>query len=441
MTEDELLSLCEALESPPLQAFLRAIGRDGARTVDTQSIWNDEQPSGSTVRRLVAAACEPFADTVIDVQPGFTYWCFLTAEIRRALHRIDLTCSAHSRTAEWLRENPAALVHLRLESAINSSRLDGLEIDYESAKDLLLLSREPRNRPEHSVANSFALFGKYAEYAEYDYSVDLFVDMFENLAVGMALPTGWLDRPLSAALPSTVYPHMTARDALAALSLHANASLANCPTHPVIIGIILERFFSVYEPFPLLNGTMGRFVWHHYVTRMGYPVLGVIPYSSALTNKQREPGQRVIYATAVESREWIPNPNVTELVSARLAIVREALDDLEKRMKNRDAQRDALGVLLAADPQLNPRQRTIIGRALRIPSATFRIPYHQTSHGIAYSTAHADFVELEEKGYLVRERMGHAHIYRAAEDLPEKIGKKALDVIGDESIAEIWGSG
>ena len=441
ITEEQVVEAAQLLEHVSVAKLLHFVGQDlvtdeqllAARLSDTVDVH--------TLRRLVTAVTGPLADVIVAVQPGFSYWAYPTAKMRRTLSFIDTTCTAHSPIALWLRDNPATLVQLRLESAIASSRMDGLEIDFESAKELLLLAREPRSKPERIVANSFRLFGETESYANRHYSLDVLLEIFSRLSEGVQVPSNWLDEPLAAPSSPSVYPHPSARSVLEQLALMVNRESASVDVHPMLVGIITERVLTVYNPFPLLNGTMSRLIWHYFAVGAGYPVLGVVPYSSALNELPRTPGQLVVRpADERANRMWQPDADVTPLIDHRLRVVEQAMIELEKRMKTRDAQRQALRILLTADPDLNRRQRSMIGRALRIEGATFRIPYHQTSHNIAYSTARTDFVELEEKGYLMRERQGHAFIYRAAPDLRARMGKRAADAIGHSASLGIWGA-
>ena len=441
LTEEQVLAATEVLERANVAKLLQSAGQDLVTDERLLSSRLSDSMDVHTIRRFLTALIGPLADVIVQVQPGFSYWVYPTLKIRRTLSFVDVSCTAHSPMALWLRDNPAALVQLRLESAITSSRMDGLEIDFESAKELLLLSREPRNKPERIVANSFQLFGETESYARREYSVDLLLELFARLSEGVQVPEDWLDAPLAAPLSPSVYPHPNPRTVLEQLCLMANGKLASPDVHPMLVGILMERVLTVYNPFPLLNGTMGRLLWHYFAVSAGYPVLGAIPYSSALNELPRTPGPLTVPpADERASRVWRPDADVTPLIDHRLRVVEQAILDLQQRMETKDAQHQALRILLTSDPALNRRQRSIIGRALRIPSATFRIPYHQTSHSIAYSTARADFVELEEKGYLMRERQGHAFVYRAAPDLRERMGKRAAEAIGHSAALGVWGT-
>ena len=76
--------------------------------------------------------------------------------------------------------------------------------------------------------------------------------------------------------------------------------------------------------------------------------------------------------------------------------------------KERDA---AVLASFEDDKSLNHRQRSIIARALREPTAEFRIRHHRTNHRVAYATARADLLELVDKGYLDCERRSRAFIF------------------------------
>ncbi|NTU88728.1 MAG: hypothetical protein HGA54_02320, partial [Actinobacteria bacterium] len=111
--------------------------------------------------------------------------------------------------------------------------------------------------------------------------------------------------------------------------------------------------------------------------------------------------------------------NITLYQTLITQLTRYALTEVENRIeteKNRDA---LMREILKLDSNLNQRQRNILGRALRVPQAEFQIRYHQINHGIAYTTARRDLLELEERGYLSVAQRGKTFVFVPTQNLQE----------------------
>lgn len=92
------------------------------------------------------------------------------------------------------------------------------------------------------------------------------------------------------------------------------------------------------------------------------------------------------------------------------------------------------------ESHINARQKSILAALCREPGAILRIAPHQRTFRIAYGTARADFLDLEEKGFLVREQEGRAFAFRAHPDLREKIVQLGAAVV-DSAEATLGASG
>jgi Fic family protein len=58
--------------------------------------------------------------------------------------------------------------------------------------------------------------------------------------------------------------------------------------------------------------------------------------------------------------------------------------------------------IVETDPRLNHRQREVVARLVRNPALRLTIQDHKGRENIAYDTARADLLDLEEWGYLTR---------------------------------------
>lgn len=103
--------------------------------------------------------------------------------------------------------------------------------------------------------------------------------------------------------------------------------------------------------------------------------------------------------------------------AAQLALIElRHLEASVQLWEDRDAE---MRRILHSDRLLNPRQRSVLARALRDPDAEFQIRYHQWTHNIHYATARRDLMELHEKGHLNMELRGKAYVFTRGTRLDE----------------------
>jgi len=413
------------LARPDVARLLEAAGRDYLTDATLAACLEGSELKPDEARTLLSAALRPLG--VLGTKVGdFQYWLYVTAEIRRCLHLIDTTCTDGSQLARALAEHPAAGVRLNVITAIASARLDGVEIDFDSAQELLLLTRRPRNNPECVVANSFALYGEVAEYARRAPSVEMYAEIYGRLTEGIAKPNGWLDAPRTSEKNIGPFTFATARAVIEKACSISEEDSKVTGGHPAIVGMRLLSIFLIAEPCPMLNGTMGRLAQHIHAVRSGFPTLGVAPYAEVYADWQRG----AIGAAEGIGDAYIPprspqgspmRADITEWATRQMQVVARAIQRVREEVDAAEAEYQTLRCLLVVDPPMNRRQRSILGRSLESTDAEFRIAWHKTANDIAYSTARADLEELVERGLLLREREGHSFVYRPAEGIADRV--------------------
>lgn len=409
-----LSELTRAMSTPGIASLLRRAAQEGINTFRDADVTALRAANSDELRRFLNAVLEPLSVLVTSLH-GLHFWYFPTSQIRRYCYTLDAEASADSPLARRLAAQPTAVVNLNVLNAITSTRLDGIEIDFAAARDLLLLNRRPRNVPERIAANSFALFGDLAMYAERAIGVDVIVEVFERLTFDTPVPDGWLDAPASHDLHLHAATFATPREVLEGACAILREGFSRADIHPSIPPMnMLANIYSA-QPFPMLNGTMARLLMHIGAIRSGYPVLGLAPYSAAVEDwAAGRIGSAEGLPPESSLRATVHEPNITAWITAWLALGVRAVERLHNHVQSAEAAHDSHQDLLALDPSLNSRQCLLLGRAIDEPTTTLRIAEHKTTHDIAYSTARQDFLELEEKGYLVRGREGNAFTFRIA---------------------------
>lgn len=369
---------------------------------------------GSVLRLAAVRSPEP------DVE-GRMYWYSITHEMMWLMGVINRDCTEGSQLHRAIadREGKRFWVRSLVEEAIATSRLDGASIDYDSARELLQMEASPSTDDERVVVNTHRALSLLPRYVDRELTVDLLISTYEQVAKGTQHP------PFEAAVignPSG--STMTRHEMLERLCALANDESRVYFEHPAVTALLIMWLVEFWQPFPRWNGAISRLLFRQHVLRRHYPVLGFLPLSASVAAWHEG---RILPPEVAATSEDIRMSNrrneadMSVQVTIYLQLINLALQDLRQYMAEVTLRDETMRELLQTDPELNGRQRTILGRALRVPDATFRIRYHQTTHHVAYSTARADLMELEAKGYLQSRQQGKALVFEAVPELVEII--------------------
>ncbi len=360
---------------------------------------------------------------------GNDYWYLRTHEIADTVSRIQCLCRADSDLYATLTtsQNRRVLVRSRIDETLAAAMLDGLEIDEAEAQVLLELERSPRTSVERLVVNTLAAFDHLDDLVNEPFSLELFMHLRALLLDGVDMAEIGHATPRLGLMTSEYTDAEVARSAARQaeyISLYANHMSGDPHDHPVIRALLLPDMFRFYRPLPDLNSQVGRLVFRLYAMKAGLPVLGVLPLSRV--KLRWEDGDvsplisldRQAYTEAHRHSGTNLTPWATLVVQMTLAALDDTLGFID-RINRRDEE---LRQLLQLDPELNHRQRSILGRALRNPGAEFRIAYHKTNHRVAYATARADLLELVDKQLLEMHQQGRAFVFTPVPDLAARLG-------------------
>lgn len=402
------------LDSPDIQALFE---RAAESPVTREMLTEIPLPAGLTLTQtetLLGAINRLWAISVpLPDFEGQTYWYTTPHDVMSLLRVIDHHCTSGSELDRAIsdRDGRHFLVRALVNEAIATSRLDGVDIPYDQAHDLLQTHRAPANDNERVVLNAHHLLSDLPGLAERAVTPELLLDLYERITEG----TERLEFDGSELVGGPVAA-MTRLEVLKHLCAIANYQQDVTAEHPAITALVLLWDVPYWKPFPNYNGTIARILFRLHAVKHNYPVLGLLPLSAiALGNPEKVPVR--VSGPHLTKLTRYSEIDMTGYVAAHLRAVNVAIQDLRAQIARVQERDDALRELLQSDPLLNSRQRSIVGRALSAPGTRFRIRYHQTTHNIAYSTARADLLGLEEKGYLRMVQEGKAFVFVAAEGL------------------------
>jgi Fic family protein len=362
------------------------------------------------------------------------YWYTRTHELTSAVCTLQCRCRADSSLYRELTtvKNRSVLVRSRIDETIATALLDGLDITEEEGRALLQLDYRPRTPPERATVNTLRAMDNVERFIDRPFTRELMFELREMLLEGVDVSAWHTATSRMGLIPSEYSEEAVRRCAeqqLAYICDYANHASGDSDDHPVLRALLLPDLFRFYRPLPDMNSQVGRLVFRLYALKAGLPVLGLLPLSRAKLSWEE--------GTLASS---VPVPAPTDYfeghrhfggdltgymtLAAKLALA--AFEGLERQIRTLAERDDGLRDLLQSDADLNHRQRSVLGRALRNPDAEFRIAYHKTTHNVVYATARADLLELVDRGYLRMEKRGRAFVFVAEPDLRTRIEQRGM---------------
>lgn len=425
---DRLEALIEFLDQPDVRdLFALTIQRPLTRELLSEM----RLPAGLTLRQteeLLAAVHRLRAiRSSLPGAKGYTGWYILTGEILRSLKAIDRDCSTGSRIDKLINDRDGERFFLKslLEDAVEISLLDKIDISVDRARELLKMNRTPSNDAERTVRNIHRLLLRLPDLAGEEITPQLVVALYEQVSEGVDAP-----RFVGSEMLEGPDGQRTSDEILERLCAAVNDEDGSYFEHPAISALLLQWSIQYRKPLPRFNGSVGRILFRIHTIKCGYPVLGYLPLTGDLA-KGGDVGDplALIARAVVPTATYLDRYRETDMTAGLtryLDMIEQSLANLWGTIERSHEMDDMLRDLLQSDPNINSRQRSILARALRVPDATFRIRYHQTTHNIVYSTARADLMELEEKGYLRQVQEGRAFVFIPAEGLAELVDRCSI---------------
>jgi len=353
------------------------------------------------------------------------YWYRRTYRLTDVVTVVSCACQKDSRLYRTLTASSGHhfLLKARVQETIAAVRLDGFDIDEDSARMLLRMDRAPQNAVERLMANTFSAMDRLVEFVDEPFSNDLFEHLLALLLEGVDANTLKTSAPAMGLVSFDYEDARTEKSAqrqLGYITRYANHEAGDEYDHPLLRALLLTDVFRLYRPFGNMSSQVGRLTSRLYELKHDLPVVGLLPISRAKLEWEKgsiEP-PAVTYGRGPYKALSDRSPGdltAYQTLSAELALL--TLRGVERYVDTWERRDEEMREILRSDPLLNQRQRSILARALRVPDSEFRIRYHQHNHNIAYTTARRDLLELADKDYLSLKQRGKAFIFVPAPKL------------------------
>lgn len=425
-TREQLRDLVQALPPGDVHRLLRTANTDYAYEDELMRRTSTLPPAAQAAAWSTLDFARRLCAHEITLGTEDSRWYTPTPDIQRRLHEIDMLASGRLvNSLERLGdEQQRFAAHALMDEAIAVCLAPDEMTHFEDVRKFLRQGGAPRTRTEQMVVNFYVTMREVPKLASTPLDLVTITEVQQMLTLGLCegaecvafrrknIPRkATVDRWPGAYTPPLAHEvEPTLERALAAVDRQDPWA------HPLIHGLMLYFTVLNLRPFEIGDVGLARLLFQIHMHRAGYPALQLMPISQVLLHRYAE------YA-----RLW-PAENrgdLTGFIWWAVESVWRALESLARNIDARVAEYEHLRSQLRFDPTLNHRQRTILGRALRLPGATFFIDYHRRSYDIAYSTARADLIGLVDRGYMRVHRDGHAYVFTAAPGLRKIVSERS----------------
>lgn len=354
------------------------------------------------------------------------YWYRRTYELEDTIREVINACEPGSFLYRAMNAGSRQrfLMNVRIAEINAATRLDGISISERVTGDIIRQNRKPQNAAEQMIMNSFQATEQLPELINEPFSTDMFwhfhhlltkdVDM-DALDISSRIPLGtglfeWEDNLIEEyAVRQIEY-----------IAAYANQETGSKYDYHILRALFLPDAFRFYRPFKKVSYQIGRLASCLYALKLNLPVLNLLP--SSLVKLEWDEGRILPPFVSFDRpsfetlRRRMPGDltSMQTLVAQLTLIALRIVEHYVRVWENWDCE---LIKALKKDINLNERQRSILGKALRKPESEFTIRYHKNANNITYPTARSDFLELEEKGYLIRKQQGKTFIFVPSENL------------------------
>lgn len=351
-------------------------------------------------------------------------------EAQALLHYVDQHASGEIAVSEVVVGDESArrryLVNSLIEEAIRSSQLEGATTTRPAAKEMIRTGRPPKDRSERMILNNYRAMEFIREDLGEELSPDGVLELQRILTEGTLenedsagrlqrsdedrISVWYGDRCVHQPPPAEQLPHR----------LELMCSFANEQTngtgflHPVVRSIILHFWLAYDHPFEDGNGRTARALFYWSMKRQGYWLTEYLSISRIL---RKAPAK---YTKAFIQSET-DDLDITYFILYHLETIRRALGELQDYLARKMAEVQRFESHLRETDHYNHRQLTLLQNAVRHPDQRFTFESHRMSHKVSFATSRSDLLDLWEKGFLERRRIGRQYVFFPVSDLLEML--------------------
>lgn len=367
--------------------------------------------------------------SLVDVN-GVPFRYGLPDEVLRLTEEITKNTSGHISMSEPV-TNPDTrdryLVSSLMEEAITSSQLEGAATEHDVAKEMIRSGRRPETTSERMILNNYNAMRQVRELKTERLTPEIICEIHRIVTDGtlenpeasgrFQLPSeeriavrDEKDHLLHRPPPARELPERIER-----LCAFANGKTGPGYLPPVLRAITLHFILGYEHPFEDGNGRTARILFYWSMLSQGFWLTEFLTVSKIL---RKAPSQ---YARSFLHTEQDSN-DLTYFHLYHLQVVERAIVELQQYLKLKMQEARDLQRSLATLPgEFNYRQLALLDNAIKNTRQRYTALSHATSHNVSNETARKDLTQLENRGFLVQEKIGKRFSWVSAEGLIDRL--------------------
>lgn len=367
--------------------------------------------------------------TLVDIK-GKTFKYALPDEVLRLSDEITKNASGQISISEPVTDPDTRdryLVSSLIEEAIRSSQLEGASTEHDVAKEMIRTGRNPETPGERMILNNFAAMKRVGELRSEPLTPDLICEIqrivtdgtLENLDASgrFQIPTEERIRVRDETERVLHLPPSAAElpERMERLCAFANGDTGPGYLPPVLRAITIHFMIGYDHPFEDGNGRTARALFYWSMLNQGFWLTEFLTVSKILRNAPAQYARSFIY-TEQDSND------LTYFHIYHLNAIQRAVEELQNYLATKMREARRLQRTLATLPgEYNHRQLALLDNAIKSSRQHYTAISHAMSHGVSDETARKDLMQLEDRGLLVRTKVGKRFSWIAADQLAERL--------------------
>ena len=365
-------------------------------------------------------------ESYVDIGRTTKVWYTTTAALAEGVNLVDRAVRKGSPLDQAIGKfrGVAQVAKFREWDIAAALALDGVALGAEDVRAVLNGERAPSCTAEHLVLNSWKVLSDLSIYDGREMGPGLMEDVYYRLTEGVG--QDGFTAPESPYVIDDGSPYHDRDVCLLTVARIARGDDGDPLFHPLFRVLCIQWLLRDFRPFERFNALVATVVRQIVLRRCGYPVLEWLPLNDLLQFKRvtvggRERAFEEVFETCLydfgfglDATMWFLI--ICEYARNWLGEIGSIVLQLEELGSRVDRALDVLG-------RINHRERAILANAIQDPQSGQRIEAHRRHFGVAYATARKDFIQLTERGFLVRETEGQAFVYKPHPRLTELFEK------------------
>lgn len=356
-----------------------------------------------------------FTPIQTELGPYFKY--AVTKEQQRMLSLIDSFGSGSFAADVSLpegKQKERLIINGLIEEAINSSQLEGASTSRQVAKEMIQSGRKPKNESEIMILNNFFAMDKIESWSTRNLDESFLLELHSILTKDV-LPENECGQfrtnednvvvsdPVTGEVFHKAPPVEFLKRQLSELYNFANYESEDDYLHPVIKAVFLHFWIGYLHPFTDGNGRTARVIFYWYLIKKDYWLFKYITTSKSI--KASKKAYSEAYILTEQKDELDLGYFVQYILRTTLLSIEDFRGYLKRKMKE---EKKLLENYSRND--LNERQVEILS-SINKNNNSIDIESYRKRYSLVYESARRDLIELEDKGLLMKRKVGRKFVY------------------------------